>query len=766
MNTHNRVLKTGLLGGLSDADTRRSWPAWVSTHVAECWECKVMIAAVPLLREASEERPSRPAPTVEELRARPRRRVPLAAMVSELAPFPRGAYRGSGLELDRTATGVQAWDPDARHLMLFAVNGGAVDLLAETCQGTPGVRAEATLPADSTGSVVAIALAEPDDPALWRIFLGQRSGADLDGEQNDTHVHHSELGLRPQREMPTLRLRSSPLPDPAPAIAVLLKQAVDAGEAGREREAMATFTEVRRLGFELGDPMGTARGGIGLGIALFSLGYAEDATEVLTSTITDCELDAHRGGQVCRSLAWQALLGSRLAEGEAWARRSEEVQPGSPWIAAIWRHIAFLRADWVELVRLCLESPPEVRDVTAQMRLYQLAIAYSQLGRPAEAREQIADLTEMGELELRVWRLVALACTYRAETGAWAESIESALLGLLAETPRGQISVWEAAPLTFLAMTCERDAPQASAQVLQARFFAGAARNEAPLFAATATANEVLTVRPDGGFSRLAISREEVVATVAQLRRSVILDEPSSSSATALRRLLLPSGHSGARLIVASDGLLAGIPWPWVLAAESGSIPIVTESLGRGAGVFQVPASTRLASLADPLGDLPLARLECCGLGAEVLLRGSEVTSTALDDLGEVGLLHLGVHVQRKQGMPEFVLADGPMSVIAVGNLKLIGDPIVVLAGCGSASQPRQEGVERSLADAFLRAGASVVVATRWPLSDKEAHEVFRPLLALWPFSLAERAVATVTTALRLAGHPPRVWASLAVYRA
>lgn len=765
MNTHNRVLKTGLLGGLSDADTRRSWPAWVSTHVAECWECRVMIAAVPLLREASQARPGRPAPTVAELRARPQRRVPLAAMVGDLAPFPRGAYRGSGLELDRTATGIQAWDPDARHLMLFAVNGGAVDLLAETCQGTPGVRAEATLPADSTGSVVAIALAEPDDAALWRIFLGQRPEAGSDDEQTDTHVHHFELALRPQREMPTLRLRSSPLPEPASAIAALITQAVDAGEAGREREAMATFTEVRRLGFELGDPMGMARGGIGLGIALFSLGYAEDATEVLTSTITDCELDAHRGGQVCRSLAWLALLGNRLVEGETWARRSEEVQPGSPWIAAIWRHIAFLRADWAELVRLCLESPPEVRDVTAQMRLYQLAIAYSQLGRPAEARQQIADLTEMGELELRVWRLVALACTHRAETGAWAESIESALLGLLAETPRGQISVWEAAPLTFLAMTCERDAPQASAQVLQARFLAGAARNEAPLFAAIATINEVLTVRPDGGFSRLAVRREELVASVAQLRRSVVLDEPSSSSAAALQRLLLPSGHS-AGLLVASDGLLAGIPWPWVLAAENGSIPLVTESLGRGAGVFQVPASTRLASLADPLGDLPLARLECSGLGAEVLLRGGEVTSTALDELGEVGLIHLGVHVQRKQGMPELVLADGPMSVIAIGSLKLIGDPIVFLAGCGSASQPRQEGVERSLADAFLRVGASAVVATRWPLSDQEAHEVFRPLLRLWPFSQAEGAVATVTTALRLAGHPPRVWASLATYRA
>jgi CHAT domain-containing protein len=180
----------------------------------------------------------------------------------------------------------------------------------------------------------------------------------------------------------------------------------------------------------------------------------------------------------------------------------------------------------------------------------------------------------------------------------------------------------------------------------------------------------------------------------------------------------------------------------------------------------RTPGSVRVATFANSLGDLPLSGLECTCLEAELRLRGDDVTVTALKNLGEFGLVHLGVHVQRERGVPELVLADGVMSAAAIADLRLLGDPVVLLAGCGSADQARGEGVERSLSDAFLRAGASAVVATRWSLTDREAHDVFQPLLALWPFANAERAVARIATALRRAGQPPRVWASLAVYRA
>ena len=725
-----------------------------------------MIAAVPLLREASEERPGRPAPTVEQLRARPQRRVPLAAMVGDLAPFPRGAYRGSGLELDRTATGVQAWDPDARHLMLFVVNGGAVDLLAETCQGTPGVRAEATLPADSTGSVVAIALAEPDDAALWRIFLGQRPEADPDDEKTDTHVHHFELALRPQREMPTLRLRSSPLPEAAPAVAVLLKRAVEAGQAGRERDAIGLFAAVRRLGFDLDDSMGRVRGGIGLGIALFSLGYVDDATEVLTDTVTGCELDAHRAGQVCRSLAWQALLGNRLAEGERWAEDADRAQAGSPWHIPILRHIAILREDWQELVRLDLADPLDSDEGVTHMRAYQMAIAYCQLELPDRAVERIAGLTETGQLEIRSWRLAAEAWVERSQVGNWSATLGQAVRQLLVGTPRGGISLWEAAPLLLLATGCAAEAPGIAADVLRAMFLCASGPADVPLLALAATVHDVLAAYPDGSLARLPMDRACVLSQVSRLRQQVVMHMAFEADVEPLLALLFPHGRPGRGLVVASDGMLAGLPWPVLLATDEEGVPPVTEVLGRGASQSRPASSLRVASLADPHGDLPLAGLECSDLKVDVLLRRGEVTSAALGGLGETGLIHLGVHVQRARGLPELLLADGPMGAAAIADLALAGDPVVILAACGSAEQPRSEGVERSLADAFLRAGASAVVATRWPLTDSEAHEVFRPLLAMWPFSRAEDAVAEVTTALRSARRPPRVWASLAVYRA
>lgn len=765
MNTHNRVLKTGLLGGLSDADTRRSWPAWVSTHVAECWECKVMIAAVPLLREASEERPGRPAPTVAELRARPRRPLPPPdQFADDMRPFAEKVYRRGkhgGLELSRTSEGFCAWDPDALHLLLFAVSPDRAELLVERRRETPGVSVDVDLASERGGRIVALAFAEPADAALWQIWLSQweREGRTL-ALDGGAYVHMAELPIGSDEICSPLRLLSGPFPDSPPHIHAVLNEALAATRVPDLVLAISHFTRLRTLGFAEGDAMAKARGGIGLGQALFSLGFFDDSGEVLRSTIAECDLDQQRAGQVCLAFAWRALLANDFAGAAGWMAEAVGVRPTSEWLAPIHRQITFLRQDWEAVLRLDAEQSPDATPSVAETRAYLAAVAHARLGdaEQARARVEIEDCDPM--LEARIWRFVALACIARAESGAWHPDLASSAAELLGDAP---LDLLEQSPLAFLATACASEAPACAAALLRARFLSGGVA-DLPVLALAGADRQLVAATPDGAFSQLALDRLSLGQIVARLREEVILGRTPRRDALFLADAFFPKGIPMAGLYVASDGVLAGVPWPLLLTPDGQEAPAVVEVLGRGAATAHLPTSTHAVSLADPSGDLPLAGGECAGMG--VIWRGDHVTSGVLSAVGEVGLIHLGVHVQRDRGMPELLLADGPMSAAAIGELRLGGYPVVLLAACGSADQPTPTGVERSLSNAFLRAGASAVVATRWPLTDQEAHDLFCPLLALWPFTRVEFAVAKVTSALKRAGHPPRVWASLAVYRA
>ncbi len=768
MTEHDRVLASGVLGGLATPTARKLWPVRVRRHVASCAECLVLIQVARLLRPAG----ATPGPTisvhrvgtVEELRRRPVPPAPRADVVAGDCPrFSRRTYRraGGGLELEITGNAAHAWDPDARHLMLFSTGPDEVRLLAQAVHPDPGVRVEATLPLERGGRVVALSLAGESDSGLWELWLAHHGWAEP--LRAGRRLRAATLSFQPSTASTPLRLLSSPLPPAGPEIARLLAEAVALGQSGRERDAAVPFAAARALGFRDGDAMGKARGGIGLGIALFSIGYGADATAVLTEVLSDCELDAHRAGQAFRSLAWQAFLCGDLASGERRAAQAEEVQPGSPWAGALLRHAAILREDWAGLLHLDLADPPDANGLD-EMRAYQMAIAHSLLRQPRAAGERIAGLGEAATLEVRLWRFVALACLSRAETGAW-PALGKPISALLSETQRGAITVWEAAPLALLFTACRAEVPGAVTELIHTRFLHGDAADRALCVAAGA--DGVFSLVPRRPLRRLPVDRTSLVEACGRLRRGAILGENVAANLVELSGWLFPAGPPTGELVIASDGCLAGVPWPLLLASDDG-VPPVTEALGRGACARRVPASARIVTLADPLGDLHLARAMKKRPG-DLSLVGDAATSLALREIGEagdVGLFHLAVHVERERGAPELLLADGPLGAAAVAGLRLIGEPVVLIAACGSAAQWSAGGAERSLADAFLRAGASAVVATRWPLTDLEARDVSRPLLARWPFGSAERAAADTATTLRRAGEPARIWASLAVYRA
>lgn len=126
--------------------------------------------------------------------------------------------------------------------------------------------------------------------------------------------------------------------------------------------------------------------------------------------------------------------------------------------------------------------------------------------------------------------------------------------------------------------------------------------------------------------------------------------------------------------------------------------------------------------------------------------------------------MHLGVHGARRGGIPELQFADGPLTPVDVESLALRSHPVILLSGCATAQRSGGTGVEQSFASSFLRAGASAVICTRWPVADDEMAEFTQRLVARWPFTDALTAVAAVCADLVSAGHVREICTSIVIY--
>lgn len=171
------------------------------------------------------------------------------------------------------------------------------------------------------------------------------------------------------------------------------------------------------------------------------------------------------------------------------------------------------------------------------------------------------------------------------------------------------------------------------------------------------------------------------------------------------------------------------------------------------------------------------ARAVARALGAESrVLEAQSASERAVKRLHfePFGVIHVAAHALTNHEMPgrsAIILAagapdeDGLLQPREIAALRLDGR-LVVLAACASAAGPEvRGGGPRSLAAAFLHAGAGAVVGTLWPVRDADARRFadffYRELAA---GSTAGDALARAQRTLRERGEPTTNWGAYVLY--
>lgn len=211
---------------------------------------------------------------------------------------------------------------------------------------------------------------------------------------------------------------------------------------------------------------------------------------------------------------------------------------------------------------------------------------------------------------------------------------------------------------------------------------------------------------------------------------------------------LQPVLTGATELIVVPDEALASVPF--AALREPGGRYVVEEhavSIAPSASVYASARrsgrrdGSRITIVADPTFDpavtgaldrLPAARQEGTLLGrlyaGATLLAGADATPEKfLDSAKDSEVIHIGAHAlvsTRDASLSVFAFAPGGgdgrglLSLDTISRQDLRRHPLVVLAGCRTAVPGRGRGSIRSLAFAFLAAGASGAVGSLWNVDD------------------------------------------------
>lgn len=97
------------------------------------------------------------------------------------------------------------------------------------------------------------------------------------------------------------------------------------------------------------------------------------------------------------------------------------------------------------------------------------------------------------------------------------------------------------------------------------------------------------------------------------------------------------------------------------------------------------------------------------------------------------GLLHLASHGTTNPTAPlcsTIALADGPFLLLEAHRLDLHGTGLVVLSACETGTRPEHGDMVLALSGAFLCAGADMVIASLWRVSDQATAELMDGLYA------------------------------------
>ncbi|MFH1464326.1 MAG: CHAT domain-containing protein [Pseudomonadota bacterium] len=790
IESHARLAESGLFDGPVDPAAVAAWPTWAREHLRVCPECLSLLDAerelrrvLALLAERDSHPRRLPSPAERRDRLRRRQAPPPDALPRGQVALPRRSMRagGSPLELVRTSRGVRLWHPDATEVLV--VVGGLCMIPAvirHAREETPGIALDLEIRPEHSAEVLAVAAREPLEPEHWVLWLQDAlaSGglAALVEEGTSEFVHLARVTLPAPLKASLLRLRPDPLPEATPAVAGLLKQAAQAGREDRVVNAAELYQRALERAFSDNDDSGQIKAAMGLSLALRGLGYEVDADRVLRWLIDTHALDRLGAGRVCRHLATDAVNRLDLEAADDWLRDAEAIEGvDAVWVRVVQLCVAVGRrhdAKALEIARSLLGS--DLPEPTRQMVQLHSALALARMGEPeaAAAEAEAIDWPASLPLETSLARAL-LAHEIRGTedaSGGWEPAL-AAVQRDVASRDGGILSTWDHPPLLELAESARRSGDQeAACRLFRMRFLdSRRAMDETTRLLGVASIHDGLLLCGPNDDSRLrflSLPRKQLLGLVAQARDELRGDGRLDACRT-LGSLLFAFGGPGEEpLWIGSDGLLAEAPMLAVALSmeRAGAVPPMRELVGLRRPPLKRGASTAIASFADALGDLPWAAREVARSEAALWLRGKEATRGRLCLHEPIGLLHLGLHARREQGAPQLLFADGPMGPMEIASNPLPGAPVVLLAGCATGVAQAAAGVERSLADAFLRAGASAVIATRWPVEDREIMPFVRAVIEAWPFQDIAVVVTSICSRLHRQGHPARCWAAPVVY--
>ena len=793
-SVHDRLQLSPLFDGPLDTPAVSRWPGWARAHLEACPSCQAMLDAERRLRAASRMlddadrrnlRRGPPSPTERAARMAARRPPTIDELIGRDQPLPDQMMRfeGTPLELQPSTQGMRVWHPDALELLLLAVEpSGRAVVLEHRRETRPGVALDRSYqPADGT-RVLALASNQALEPEHWLMWLQDAiASGELDAlvhNSRSRYVHIAELTIAAPLSSSLIRIQDEPLADARADVTAILKQAATAGRADNASLAARRYRQALELAFAHGDATGQIKAAIGMSMALKGLGYPDDAERVMRWLIETHTLDATWAAGACRHMATASLYRLDLHGALGWVARSKSISAeNTEWGGQVKSAVLYHRRQWDTLLPTAQgvarsDATTNQRQKTQSVQ----ALATAHQGDIPGALRLFEDieLSQDAPLELRLHHegvRVSLAQVQGA-TIDWDDTVRTTATQL-ERRDDGQLSSWDHPPLLELVEAAFRDGAHTASSALMRLRFLNTQRARSPdhrLMGLCRSPEGPLMIRPtaDARVQRLPVTATHLRQLIAQSRRELRAGD-AGDAVQELAEILLPRlDHGPEPIWVASDGLLAGAPMSAIGAVATGTHsrpPAFRELVWRRQAPPPRAAEHRdIVSIADAQGDLPWASREVERGEASLWLRGEQAVRDSLELEAPCGLLHVGVHARRELGEPQLMFADGPMGPLEIQQLHLPGAPLVLLAGCFTAAAMSGKGVERSLADAFLRAGASAVIATHWPVSDRELHTFVRAIVEAWPFDSAAKQVAEICDALRTQGLPPSCWAAPVVY--
>lgn len=774
--SHEDLVAAGLLDGALDVASRSRWPRRAQEHFRRCTRCRTLAmgdVVVAASAHALRRGPAPPMPPMSVFLA-PRRIVAIPTLASIAPAQPRderGRYRdhqGHSLELVMEGNAVRAFDPDARCLALLSWSASAGPrLLSEKTARSLGVTLTHTAPVAAEATLVAIGSADRLDleaVQLWMEDHGDAAVSALIAEAPTTGLAVRSLVVRPPMEPQHLNVVGASLPELAEDIRAWMRAGAAATAEDHPRDALTQYRKALHLAREREDVAGRVRASLGLAILLDDLGYRDDAWRVLAEITHDVPLDRDHAGKVARAMVQRCRAAGRAAEAAGWleeAGRWSEADDAQLLVGRM--TLAFDGERWAEVL-VCSGHAAFARLPERQQSLLQrkAAIAACRVGMRGRAEELLADAAPTQTAEGAMWDALAradvagarrdadasseLVARFRAVLGAasdaptvWQLRAVSVAVGVLVAWGERRLA-WSLARLAFL----EADA---------------ASDDRVGLIGILSDATGSWIVEPAPGVLRyVPLGGRAVAALGARARESGRLMEHAEGSQDAVLSLL-GNPQGGTVLFGSTDG-----PHDLPVLANP-HVPLAVRCVPPGTRHrVLAPTSRDVVSIADPFGDLPGAAAEVCPTQCAMSLRGPNAKKAALAALPDCGLLHLGVHAARTDGMPELLFADGALTPDEIETFALPSHPVVLLSGCATAQRSGDLGVEQSFATSFRRAGASAVICTRWPVTDHEMATFTCELMARWPFGDVIAAVSDVCRALEKSGEAGELWRSIVVY--